>query len=178
MPDEIIPSRNERDLASEVLFTESIEAQNTEYPQYLGDKYVVESILRLAASECIEVMQEHHGDGDKIVSEVTKIANKRLRVFVYPDDSVSPVRGWNKPGGVDEHIAKWCGIDNSRPMGRITGMLYEMMSELLRVEAYAQQEGVRDEQWQFQADEIFSRYAYLLLGMTLGQIASLGEESE
>ena len=125
------------DKGDEVLFVDAINAiNNTEQVGYLGDRAVVDSILRIAAAEAMKVL----GDRDVGMKgmKIFKIGLDHLKPFLGDDSAYAGVRGWNKPGAIDTFVSKWTGVDATTPIERLAGAFTAMVNELMDVVAYAQ----------------------------------------
>lgn len=156
-----------KDMGSEKdLFADSIDAiARTDETGFLGDKFHVESILRLAASEVLDVLPDavdQEGGPTKLIEAVGK---KRMRAF-FGTGGHKPVRGFNEPGGVDVFVARWCGIEADKPTDRLIGGFACLIGDLIDIEAYAKEEGSLPEQWQWQVDAVFDRYAMIFMGIS------------
>ena len=158
---------------NEILFTESLTSSADESRTNLGDCQQVEALLRTVAHDAMGKFNEL--PSEDFAEEVRRMGVDRLKVFVKPDDTVFPVRGWNKPGGIDRHLATWLGIDESNALALMGGVLVNLISELIDIEDYALQPDTISEQWQFQVDGVFHRYALLMVGYTLPMIATQEE---
>lgn len=146
-------------------------ASNTDTMAYLGNPQVVESILRMGA---LEVFQGLSGKQPTQVEDfVYQIAIKTMKPFLGEDRNYKPLPGWNKKGAIDTFIAKWVGIDEMLPLARLAGAFIHMISELMDIENYASVSGVKDEEWNFQVEGIFTWYTRLLLGVSPPQQALL-----
>lgn len=148
------------------LFVDSIDAAaRTDETGFLGDKAHVESILRLAASEVLDVLPSVVDDPEGPRKLIEAVGRKRMRSF-FGINGHKPVRKFNEPGGVDVFVAKWCGIEADKPTDRLVGGFACLVGDLVDIEAYAKEEGSLPEQWQWQVDVIFDRYAMIFMGIS------------
>lgn len=144
------------------LFVQSIKDSNNTERNYLGDPTVVETILRYAASEFFDSMEDTSDAG----ALALVLGKRHLKPLVFPNKHYIGVRGWNKRGVIDVFAAKWKGIDANGPMERMGGLFVMLIDELLELVLYAGEDGVRDEDWQFQVDHVFLEYTNILLGIS------------
>jgi len=147
-------------------FKEALEdLSNAETSGYLGDKHYVQSILQLAAAEVFEmlpsVVDQEQGP-EKLIYEVGK---KHMRTF-FGAKGNKGVRGFNEPGGIDVFVAKWCGVDETKPTDRLIGGFAAMIGELLEVEGFANHSEALKEQWAWQVEAILDRYAMIFMGIS------------
>jgi len=156
-----------RDMGSEFLFVEALKSiQENEQRGWLGDKYVVESILRNALFQVLDGLPQLAEKGMKVSDFAYRVGAREMRVFLRENSQGHKgVRGWNVPGGVDVFAAKWVGVDADRPIERLIGVFLEMVSEALEIENQAQN-GESAEQWMWQVDELLERYAFILIGIS------------
>jgi hypothetical protein len=133
---------------------------------YLGDKTVVEGMLRLGVQEVFDARPGYEG---KVSEIVIQVGTRVMTPFLGGDPDYAIVDGWNKPGVIDLFVAKWCGVDEQDPTMVMVGAFADLFSKLLDVEAYARQPGVTPEQWQPQAQAAIDRLAWILVGLTPGQ---------
>lgn len=146
------------------LFRQALDAHsNEDEPNYLGDKKVVESILRLAAFEAFSALPEAV-ENNTVEEMLMRVGMDRMPAF-FGVDGHKEVRGFNEPGGVDVFVAKWCGVDSDKPTERLVGGFLAMMSDLLEIEKESQ-EGALPEQCQWQVDAIIERYAMIFMGIS------------
>lgn len=149
------------------LFSRSIEAHANIETGYLGDMRHVESILRMAAKEVFDVLPEILDDPKQIEELIESVGRKRMRAF-FGSTGNTPIQGFNKPGGVDEFVAKWTGVKDTKPTDRLVGGFATMLDELIDVEIDAQEEEF-EENWHWRVDEIFQRYALIFMGISPAQ---------
>ena len=143
---------------------EAIEStEGSEENGYLGDVQHVGAILRLAASEVLDLLPEAV-ENDRIETMIHSIGKKRMRAF-FGNQGHRPVRGFNEPGGVDMFVAEWTGTEANTPTERLIGGFASLISELLDVEGFAGKENSLKEQWQWQVDAILDRYAMIFMGI-------------
>lgn len=155
----------ERDLGSEVLFAESLDAisasaDDADDTAYLGDPAVVDSLLRLFAKGSMDAGPDH--------AAVERRAKATAAIFLgRSKKNYVSVHRWNQPGSIDEFVAKWCGVQAATPEERIAGALYRMLGELWDVEEYARKPGITTHLWNWQVQAIIQRYMNIFMGIDL-----------
>ncbi len=153
--------------ANENLFAESLaKIANSANVPYLGDKSVIEGMLRLGVQEVFDALPGYKG---KVSEMVRHVGTRVMKPFLGGDQHYAIVDGWNEPGVIDLFVAKWCGFDEQDPTIVMAGAFADLIGKLLDVEAYARQPDVTPEQWQPKAQAAIDRLAWLLIGLTPGQ---------
>jgi len=159
-----------RDLEKEVLFTPALDASKSGY--YLGDRRTVEMILRLAISDIMERMLTAKTDDAK-KDILNSVMTKYAKIFLGKVSEYQPLRRWNEPGGIDGFVAKWTGSAETDPMERVKHGVLKLYGEVLDLNTYASTPGILKEQWEWQLDAIFNRYAGIFIGMSPAQQEAL-----
>ena len=160
----------ETNKGKEKLFVESLTALgNDEQKLFLGSKESVESILREASIEYFEgIVDLDHGESAGNLAY--RIGVRKMGVFIKLEGpGHTGLRGWNVPGGVDEFAAKWIGVEAERPLARMAGVFMRLIEELLEIQAVTDVQTA--EQWTWQVDAVFEKYAMILLGISPPQQA-------
>lgn len=135
---------------------------------YLGDADVVESMLREFVNDCVQLSTSD--TPDEYVSKVHKLSHDVAREFLGTTQSNHLVPGWNQPGGIDEHLAKWAGVDEQDPEVRVSGALLRMLADFSDIAAYAMKPDTLEEQVRFQIDGMFQHFTGLFIGLTPAQL--------
>ena len=153
----------EQQRAEDKPFVESIEAAKTLH--YLGDMETLERMLKYAAGELVEQMQEVVSDTHRKI-RMRKLAKGCARILLGMDKLYPPVRRWNEAGGIDEFCAKWLGLAETQPLERMEHAVVKFFGEILSVAQYASTPGILEEQYLFQLDAIVERYTKLFIGIS------------
>ncbi len=151
------------DKGSEALFVNSLSSIAKD--GYLGDVWVVSSVLREAAYRFFAELPKlkHVSDIDGLIRSVGK---KYMRIFLGSNNKYRPVRNWNMPGAIDVFVAKWCGVDEDKPTDRMIGGFASMIDELVDLELMAKDPDIEKKQWDWQIEAIFEKYSMLFMGIT------------
>lgn len=155
-----------RDLSDDRPFEAAVSAAGRE--NYLGDRSVVESLVRKAVSDLVDKYQTiDDADEASKIQVMTMLAERNGLVLLGKSPLFTAQRRWNEPGGIDEFLAKWLGSSETDPDKRMEHAFVILFDQILEVAAYAGQEGVLPEQWQFQVDGIIHRFVSLCMGIDL-----------
>ena len=147
-------------------FRDSLNAVDHE-DGYLGDLAYLQALLRMTMVECMTAADERN------VDEIKAICQRTGKVLLGQEGKAKTVAGWNEPGGIDEFAAKWCGVDETDPLERMTGTLLKFIDEILDVGVYASQPGVTPDKWQFQVDALVQKYAFTFIGISPAYAAAM-----
>jgi hypothetical protein len=132
---------------------------------YLGDPEYIGAMLHLVITEAMT--GPNNPDG------IMGLARGVAKVLLGLEGKEKPVVGWNEPGGIDEFAAKWCGVDETDPVLRMTGAVLRFIDEVCAVGDYASQPGVTNDQWQFQIDALVQKYALIFIGVSPAMLAGM-----
>ena len=149
----------EEDLRNERLFEGSIGQ-----PNYLGDRGVVESVLRLAVQDMLDRMQHSEAESARIHS-MRLSAKNAVEVFLGMDENYAAMSKWNEPGFIDVFLAKWCGSKEVRARARVEHAMIKLFGEVLDLANYATEPGVLEEQWVWQVGATIGTYTSLFMGI-------------
>ncbi len=147
---------------------------DAEEKPYLGDLPSVEAMLRVAAAKVWPKGERE--DPAASQAKLRAVAYELADTFLGKTDQAVPLRNWNEPGSIDVRLAEWCGTEDSTPEGRVAGAFIALMLELADVAVYAGTPGVTQDQWDFQVDGAFQRYAMLFIGISPGTQLQMDRE--
>ena len=128
---------------------------------YLGDYRRVEKWLREQGRIFLGALRE----GSAPIDAAMPVAKTIATVLLGKDPAWTPIPGWNEPGGIDESLAMAMESEETNPEEVLEQWAVSFMSELLAVAKYAGQPNVTPEQWQWQADEVYSTFTRNALGI-------------
>lgn len=137
-----------------------------------GDNYVasqvfLDSLVRNLVVESVARRQQL--PTDKAISGDVQSCRDAAKILLGQDDRFHTIPFYG-PGGIDVHLAKWSGVDETNPNNRVTGALVNLLTEIHGV--VNQMDEYLEEQWSFQIDAIINHYVGLLMGFTPGQMAA------
>ena len=155
--------------STERLFAKTLKALGDENTQSLADSKTVETLLRTAASEAFEVA-ERTDDADQVGQNVFDSLKPTARILLGKDPAYHALKGWNEPGGIDQHLKHWEGVDETDPETIVAGALLNMTLELVKLQNYANEPETLEEQWKWQVDATIEHYTGLCMGLTPGQM--------
>jgi hypothetical protein len=148
-------------------FAESMaKIANSAAVPYLGDKAVVEAMLRRVIKEVFDGIQDYEGKASEVVVQVGRRA---MMPFFGDDPAYAIVDGWNKRGVIDAFVSKWTGYVDPDPLMVMVGAFFDLVVKMFDAETYSQQPGVTPEQWQTQAQAAIDRLSWILMGVTPAQ---------
>lgn len=121
----------------------------------------VKDLLKTTAQEFLDGLQ-----GDQLASAVADPLAKWLAdVLLGKDPDYPGMPGWNEPGGIDRFVAGQVGAEETDPEIVLEHMATSLFAEVAQVAAYAGEDGVTDEQWQWQYEDALDRFTRLCLGI-------------
>lgn len=154
------------------LFEAAVDAAaKTEGVAYLGDRAMVNGLLRTVASGLLNSMASIKDPADRI-ARLKRGCRNTAAALLGQRSRFAPMPGWNTPGGIDAFCAKWLGIAETDPKDRMESAVLQMMNELFEVADYAGTPGVLEEQWRWQIDATLDWYTDLFLGVSPPQQAA------
>ena len=152
-----------RDVGKDTPFVQSLEDAST--GNFLGDRTTVEQILRLAISDIMERMLTAKSQDEKRFI-IESVSGNTAKIFLGRDKEYTPLHRWNQVGMIDEFVALWAGSAEVNPLDKIKHAVIKLYGEILDLDTYAATPGILNEQWMWQLDAIFSRYAGIFVGLS------------
>lgn len=150
--------------ANDKPFIESIKRAGSD-KNYLGDREVIESLLRFYVSTLIDNLEDTTTDKQRI-KEMQLIAKEVANILLgYDHRKYAKVRKWNRPGGIDVFLAKWLGLAEKDPSDRLEYAFIMLFDEVADIAVFAGEPGALEEQWQPAFDAVIERYTDLCLGL-------------
>lgn len=146
-------------------FTAAIKAASVPDGNYLGDREVVESLLRFYIATLIDNL-DGVSNTKQIINEMRIVAKEVANILLGKEGrKYIPVRKWNKFNGIDVFCAKWLNIQEKDPSERMEHAFIIMFNEVADLADFASTPGVLEEQWKPGFDEIVTKYTDLFTGL-------------
>jgi len=131
-------------------------------PNYLGSSKAVKTLLSDTAQEFLDGIQD--GGDPPMVAE--PLAKHLAIVLLGMDPDYPGIPNWNEPdGGIVRWVASNVGAEETDPELVLEHLAIGLFSEAGKVAAYAAEEGVTPEQWQWQYEDVLDRYTRLAMGI-------------
>lgn len=143
---------------------------------YLGDPATLEAIMRNFGAQVAEHHQREQPNRATILD--MQVADGLATMLLGEAATVArPVQAWNEPGGLDLHLARWQGIDETDPRLRVVGALMRGFVGPLLDLILALSETEHDGDIDWQLDALVQDWVNLLIG-TQPAYADLNEEGD
>lgn len=161
-----------RDLDDKDMFGASLAAATKE--SYLGDPVVLDALLEFWSAEFVEQIQR----GKPAAETARRIASRLSRILLGKNESYSPIRKWNAPGGIDvfcKDLFKLRDKTSAAVMMHTVLTFFDALCDLI-VEAAAP--GFLEETWQTKRKQLITKYSYIFRGVSPGEVAMylMGDE--
>lgn len=144
------------------LFRDAIKVVKSE--TYLGNKQMVESILRTGMERLHRKLLKATDSTDQ-EQALRWESEHAADIFLGKRKEFTPVYNWNEPGMIDVFIAKWVGSTETDPKQRVAHGVLAYFLEMIELADTAGQDGIRNEQVEWQFDAITDKYAKLFIGL-------------
>lgn len=134
----------------------------------LGDPNVVETILRVFVKDALDRRTEY-ANRDIVLVQLEQLDREACLetagIFIGSNHFFNGLPGWNEQGGLDAFLVRELNIAETDPLLRVATTLAQLLLEMTELANYAGQEGVLEEQWDWQVDATIETFRNFMLGI-------------
>ena len=139
-------------------------------PNYLGNPAVIDQILKDLSVATLDrwhapVDLNSEADVDAAVQADTEACERAALIFLGRDPAYTPMPGWNRPGMIDEHVAKTLNLADEEPVIRVAFVLRFYLTGMWDVVGPWKKGEVSDERFQRQLMDLVQEYRNMLMGI-------------
>ncbi len=142
---------------NEVLFVDALRRLSAESGN-LSSVVAVDGLLRVLTTE----VRSAFIDG-RDAAEVAEAAVIKATDALLGRGGSDTVADWNSPERLGKYVMSMVGGET--PIAAVQAALMRFLAEYVQILEYAGQDGVLEEQWDFQMVEVYERYTRLFLGI-------------
>lgn len=106
------------------------------------------------------------GRGVRPIDAAQPVAQHIARVLLGKDPEWDVIPGWHTPGAIDLAVYRAMELNDNDPDEVMEHWGVAFLTDVYKIMEYASEPGVTDEQWQWQLEDIYERYARMALGMS------------
>jgi hypothetical protein len=140
-------------------FSASLEAMESD-SGYLGDTQFIDALLRGTIQKAMAAISAKKFD------TLEQVAARTGGILLGADKRYAPMPTWNEPGGIDEFCAKWCGVDETEPLKRMTGAVLAMINECVDLALYVGANQPKAAEVNLGIDGIVQKYLFIFIGVS------------